>query len=310
MKEHDRGNTSPQKTIAVVMATYNGAVYLEAQLNSILSQTRMPDKLLICDDRSTDQTINIIERYRLQHPFISYVVNEKQLGVVCNFRKAVSLTADVDYIALSDQDDEWVPTKLETLYQAMQEVEDPLVPVIIYSDLMLTDSDGRIRNKSFWHELGQDGFRHCFETLVFGNFVTGCTVLMNQEMRTHFIRMPGSALMHDAWLGLVAFSVGRAARIEAPLVKYRSHDNNVVFSSGAYKRKNKVQRIADHVKLLFTRNDYLVKQLELISLFEQAYQAVLSGEQNRQVSRFLALKNRSYLRKLLLFRLVFRKHWL
>lgn len=310
MPEQDSTNTVSQKTIAVVMATYNGAAYLEDQLNSILSQTRMPDQLIICDDHSTDQTIAIIERYRQQYPFISYVINETRLGVVRNFRKAVLLADNADYIALSDQDDVWMPGKLETLYREIQKQDDASLPVIVYSDLILTDSEGHIRNKSFWHELGHDGYTHCFETLLFGNFVTGCTVMMNRKMREHFIVMPDTVIMHDAWLGLVAYGVGRAIRVYAPLVRYRSHDNNVVFSKDAYKRKNKIQRIVDHIRLLFTKNDYLVKQLGLIGLFKEKYQTGLTKEQNEQVARFLAIKNRSYLRKFLFFRYVFRKHWL
>ena len=98
--------------ISVVMATYNGEKYLDQQIRSILNQTCKPDEFIVCDDNSSDGTITILEKYR-QLSQLSYVVNTSRLGVINNFVKAVSLAAAGNYISLADQDDEWMPDKLE-----------------------------------------------------------------------------------------------------------------------------------------------------------------------------------------------------
>ncbi|MBV9989211.1 MAG: glycosyltransferase family 2 protein [Chitinophagaceae bacterium] len=294
------------KKISVAMTTYNGSGYLEDQLLSILSQTHPPFEIVICDDRSTDNTAGIIQQLQEKYPLIRYAVNERRLGVVENFRKAVSLTGDADFIALSDQDDIWLPDKLEKSAAKLSALDDRQRPALVYSDLTLADEHGKTRNPSFWNELGQDIYTHCFETLVFGNFVTGCTVLMNKSMRDHFMKMPADVVMHDAWLSLVAFSVGRADRIAEPLVLYRSHAANTIFSRNAYRKKSRMERIVDHLRNSVSKNNFLEREIRLVEIFLGQYERSLNHQQLHAVNTLLQLKHRSYLRKLMVFRRVLR----
>ena len=297
------------KTVSVVMATFNGALFLEKQMHSILQQSLMPVSIIICDDGSTDDTVNILKKFSNQYPIIKYFVNEERLGVIGNFKKAVSLASDADFIALSDQDDIWFPDKLEKLCENLSVIDDGQAPAMVYSDLVVIDGNEKILNPSFWNELGHDGYTHNFETLLFGNFVTGCTILMNQPMRNHFARMPADVLMHDAWLALIAFSFGKVDVIPEPLVKYRRHNTNAAFLT-TYQKKNTIQKWLVHIKLLFTKNDYLKDQLQLVQMFMDAYGNLLKQEQAEKVNTFLQLRNRSYLRKKLLFKTFFKNHWL
>ena len=121
--------------------------------------------------------------------------------------------------------------------------------------------------------------------------------------------MPNDVLMHDAWLALIAFSFGKVNIIPEPLVKYRRHSSNAAFLP-TYQKKNTTQKWMAHIKLLFTKNDYLKDQLQLVHMFADAYRNLLTEEQARKVDLFLQLRDRSYLQKKLLFRSFFKNHWL
>ena len=300
---------SQSQTVSVVMTTYNGSLYLREQLDSILCQTLTPLEIIICDDQSSDDTLAILEKYSREHASVKYFVNEKRLGVIENFKKAASLATGSDFIALADQDDIWMPDKLALLTKKMVSVDDTLRPAMVYSDLVVIDSVGNLLNSSFWNELGQDGYQHCFDTLLFGNFVTGCTIMMNQQMRIYFGSMPSNVLMHDAWLALIAFSFGSVGQIKAPLVKYRRHDSNLAFLK-TYRKKNLPQRLMNHFMLLWKKNNFLGDQLRLVTMFDQQYHHLLSKDQSRSVMLFLGLQNKSYFGKMIAFRSFFKNHWL
>ena len=106
--------------ISIAMATYNGEKYLAEQLDSILAQTVQDFELIVCDDCSSDSTAEILSRYAEKDSRIKIFVNEKNLGFVKNFEKAVSLCSG-EYIALSDQDDVWFAGHLEILLRNIKD---------------------------------------------------------------------------------------------------------------------------------------------------------------------------------------------
>lgn len=165
MNKTEQGNPE-HPSISVAIATYNGEKYLEEQLDSILSQTLKPAEIIVCDDRSTDGTVKILEQYS-RKGLLSYYVNEHRLGFIGNFKKAVSLCSPANYIALSDQDDIWLPSKLKQAAEYLQKIDDAEHPVMVYSDLILVDQDKNIINYSFRDELGQAGYHYCLETPTF-----------------------------------------------------------------------------------------------------------------------------------------------
>src|SRR5215207_2518174 len=98
--------------ISIALCTYNGEQYLQQQLDSFVAQSRPPDELVVCDDRSTDRTVPIVEDFAKRAPFrVELVINETNLGSTRNFEKAIGLCTG-DIIFLADQDDVWLPEKL------------------------------------------------------------------------------------------------------------------------------------------------------------------------------------------------------
>src|ERR1035437_7615564 len=104
--------------ISVAMATYNGEAFLKEQLESIYSQTVQPFEVIVIDDGSRDSTICILEKYQKQRG-LKYFVNTENKGVNYSFSRAISACVG-EYIALSDQDDVWNDTKLETLLAVIE----------------------------------------------------------------------------------------------------------------------------------------------------------------------------------------------
>ena len=121
--------------ISIALATYNGGRFLREQLDSIYAQTWRPIDVVACDDRSSDDTVAILEEYRQRHG-LRYEVNERNLGFVRNFEKVMALCRG-EFIALADQDDVWLPEKLERLMAGIGDAS------LVYSDAFLIDDEGR-----------------------------------------------------------------------------------------------------------------------------------------------------------------------
>lgn len=293
--------------ISVVMTTYNGGRFLQEQIESILVQTLPPAEIIVCDDCSTDNTVEILQQYQNKNA-LRYYVNESRLGVIDNFKKAVSLASRNHFIALSDQDDIWFPEKLEQQYNELIKVNDPEIPAIVYSDLMVIDDKKNMLSPSFWNELGHDSYHHTFTTLLFGNFVTGCTILMNDAMREHFLLMPSIVAMHDGWLALIAYSFGDAKIISKSLIQYRKHDANAAYASD-YKKKKKITRWRDNLKMIFTKNNYLVEELATAKLFFEMYQSQIPENKKIILNAFLNLQDKTFVHKKIAFRNYFRNAW-
>ena len=296
--------------VSVAMATYNGERYLEEQLDSILSQTLPPMEIVVCDDSSSDNTVSILEKYSKKFN-VRYVVNESQLGLTANFKKAVSLVAGSGYIALSDQDDIWLPRKLELSALKLKNIDDNIHPSLVYSDLIFVDKTGAVLNQSFRNELGQDGYVHCLKTLLFGNFVNGCTVLMNQKMKVLFDTIPDHVeLNHDAWITLIAFTFGKVDVVQESLMKYRKHDSNAAVLT-TLRKMNRYDKIRSELASIWKpQPSYLFEQLILVQKFYDTFESSFSVDDRRLIERFLSLKNRSYLEKKILLRWFFKGQWI
>jgi glycosyltransferase involved in cell wall biosynthesis len=294
--------------ISVAMATYNGGKYLAEQLDSILSQTLIPVEIIVCDDQSTDDTSEILENYSSKG-LLKYYINDQRLGFIGNFKKAVSLCNPGNYVALSDQDDIWLPSKLSLAAQYIKNIDDKDSPAMVYSDLILVDQNKNLINPSFRAELGQGGYIYCLETLFFGCFVNGCTMLMNPAMRSYFSTIPDQgALNHDTWMSMIAYTFGKADIVPEPQVYYRSHANNAT-EVGDFKRKGRLNRLFSEIINSFKKNDLFEDQISFASEFYNTFQDKLSAEQKALFVRFINLKGKSWLEKKIALRMFFRGKW-
>src|SRR6185503_4562112 len=213
--------------ISLALCTFNGARYLASQLESIVTQTRPPDELIVCDDQSSDHTREIIQAFASSASFpVRLYVNDKQLGVRKNFERAISLCSG-DVIALCDQDDIWHPEKLqlaEAVFLSSSDVG------LVFSDAELVDDKLRAEDCNLWQVIGFDARKKrriaegkTLEVLLGMNVVTGATMTFKVEFRDLILPIPPEGLYHDGWIALIIAAVAQLAFIDRPFIKYRQH---------------------------------------------------------------------------------------
>jgi len=220
-------------TFSVAMCTYNGSRYLSTQLESIGCQTRLPDELVVCDDASSDDTVLIIERFAASVPFrVRLEVNSRNLGSTRNFEKAINLCTG-GIIVLADQDDVWLPNKLETIEARFQSA--PTVG-LVFSDGVLVDEDLRPLGTRLWKSVGFDekmrrqfNAEDALDVLLPGWTVTGATMAFRSKFRALALPIPEDVpMIHDGWIALVIAAVAEVSFIEEPLIKYRQHERQQI----------------------------------------------------------------------------------
>ncbi|HEX6624373.1 MAG TPA: glycosyltransferase family 2 protein [Pyrinomonadaceae bacterium] len=214
---------------SVAMCTYNGARFLREQLDSIAAQTRPPDELVVCDDRSTDGTTDLVAAFAAAARFpVRLHVNTENLGSTKNFDRAVSLCTG-DLIALADQDDVWLPRKLELSEGAL--AASPRAG-LVFTDAEVVDERLAPLGFTLWQRINFSEEEKAlirrgrgFDVLLEHNVVTGATMAFRAELRDLVLPIPTEGrLIHDGWIALLAAAVSDLAFVELPLVQYRQHE--------------------------------------------------------------------------------------
>lgn len=294
--------------VSVVIATYNGERFIGKQLDSILAQTYPNIEVVIVDDCSTDDTVNILQQYAASHQNIFIYQNEKNLGYVKNFEKGMLLSKG-DYIAPSDQDDIWLPQKIEVLMNAIGN------DCIVYCNSELIDDEDNKVGKQLSDVKKLISFDDCLNYTV-GNSAPGHGMLFLRKLVVDSVPLP-EMIPHDYWLGFVATFYSRLTYIDQPLVLYRQHSANV-FGAAKIKsvdgtipiRKKKTAKkeilmARERMKLMYEKcpND-LVEQKNIFRLLVKSYRS-FSLPNNllrmfiffRYNKRILAFKRRSLIRR-------------
>lgn len=218
--------------IDILLATYNGERFLAEQLDSIEKQTHPNWRLIVRDDGSTDKTLDVIARFSAQHPNQVDILNNSDgnLGVVRNFSRLME-RATGDYIAFCDQDDVWLPRKLELSLEKIRELEKDFgadSPLLVFSDLIIVDEDLQPIHHSYWsYQEVRPEWCNAFNRLLSENIVTGCTVLLNRILYDQVCPIPQGAKYHDWWTALVAAAFGHLDYCSKQTVLYRQHLRSV-----------------------------------------------------------------------------------
>lgn len=206
--------------VSIVMATYNGAKFLHAQMDSILRQTYKDFEIVIVDDCSTDNTFEILQDYQTKYNNIKIKKSLENKGVTKTFECAINLCSG-KYIAFCDQDDVWLPNKIERL---MAEIGDNL---LIHCDAKLVDENLRVIADSFALKY-KDTTKNRFMDYLIGNNVTGCCVLVSTELLKLSMPIPSGFYIHDHYFALVASYYERIKYLPEQLILYRQHADNVM----------------------------------------------------------------------------------
>ncbi len=215
-------------TFSVALGTYNGARFLREQLDSLAAQSRPPDELVICDDASTDGTVEIVTDFAASAPFpVHITINGGNLGSTQNFGQAIAQCRG-DIIALCDQDDVWLPDKLRRLEETF--AASPKTG-LVFSDAEIVGADLQPLGSRLWRSVAfppraQRRVNHgdAFKVLLRANVVTGATMAFRADLRDVILPLPEfPVLIHDGWIALVAAAVSQSACLPEPLILYRQH---------------------------------------------------------------------------------------
>ncbi len=207
--------TNPMVSIA--MCTYNGEKYLRAQLESILSQTYTKLELVIVDDASKDGTVDILKEIADRDPRVKYQVNAETLGYNSNFEKAIRLCSS-ELIAISDQDDIWLPHKIMSLYPYIN--GDTLLVHSYNADFKNDDPSKTFFNPSRLRFKGNKT-----RELLFYNTVSGHATMIHKKLLSVIFPFP-PGVYYDWWMGLNASLQGSIQLHPEALVLHRQHSSN------------------------------------------------------------------------------------
>jgi glycosyltransferase involved in cell wall biosynthesis len=284
-------------SVDIVLATYNGDRYLEAQLESILAQDYPHWQLIIRDDGSSDRTIQIIQTYLQKEPSRLHWMDRdssQNFGVIQNFNRLL-IKAAADYTFLCDQDDVWQPNKLSESLAIMQQIEQRWgkeIPILVYSDLTVVTDQMRVVHPSFWQAHRLNPQRCALRDLLLRNMITGCTVVINQALRQCALPIPHNAFMHDWWLGLVATSCGQIGYLSQPTVLYRQHGNNQVGAQGL-----SWQFIASRLQQPYRIRAYYQKTIKQAQAFLERYGSQLAPDTKQMLCAYTMLNEKSFWHK-------------
>lgn len=252
------------KTVGVVIATYNGENFLDAQLRSITHQTQKPQQIVIVDDCSQDGTKKIIRNFIREYPEgFFFIENEENLGSKRTFEIGIS-NCFADYIALCDQDDVWKPEKIARQYEALEKNQKAQ---LCFHDLALMDREGLPKDKNYWEiappyePLPVVGSQARERLVNLSNPVPGCTMFFSAQLKKNILRMPPSKWVgHDWWISVVAFFYADPIFISDPLAYYRIHSRQTAGIGTKLKKEKKdredlsiLLRVKREVKRLFRR---------------------------------------------------------
>jgi glycosyltransferase involved in cell wall biosynthesis len=211
------------KLVSIILPTYNGELYLPQLLDTLMSQTYKNIEVIIVDDNSKDNTLEIIHKYLEKDKRIKLFINKVNLGVNKNFEKGIRL-AQGDCIFLCDQDDLWDGNKLEKMTHKIKQGYD-----LVYCDLRVIDSRNRVISQSFHKLIGNNNMPSPDKAkyLLFRNVTNGCSICFSKNIIDDIIPFP-DYIIYDWWIMIKASILYKVGKINEQLMSYRIHDNNTL----------------------------------------------------------------------------------
>lgn len=300
--------------VCVLMATYNGEKYVLEMLESIKNQTYSEFVCYIHDDGSTDSTCKIIDEFcKVNDNFIrlksgscggaksNYLYMLKEIGV------------QFKYCMFCDQDDVWLPNKIEKSVEAIKKLEsdNPAVSALVYCDMKVVDENLKEIASSFikYNALSVDEIT--IDRAVMKGYAAGCTMIINNTLaKASVVEDTNNIIMHDWWVMLIASVIGKIEYLDEPLALYRQHGTNTL-GAKHITRSSRIREICSRVisgrQMEITRSGLYqrIRQLACCSCIDAIgtdYQELIDGavsfEKKRKIDRFIyVLKFRLYQNK-------------
>jgi len=271
--------------IAILLSTYNGEKYLKALLESLFLQTYKDFVIIVRDDGSSDNTLNILKNY-LSTGKIYLLEDNNNYGIKKSFEILLktALKENIDYFMFCDQDDVWKMNKVEISFQKIKYKK---TPFLLHTDLEVVDKNLRVIDDSFWHYQSINPMKNKLNNMLMQNTVTGCSMIINRPLAEKIVTIPNESIMHDWWISLVASAFGKIEYVNYSSILYRQHSQNNV---GATKFD-----IHFIFKKLFSNS--LNNLFRQAAVFYNTYFYDFSLNQKILLEEFIDLPNKNFLEK-------------
>lgn len=287
--------------IDILLASYNGEKYIAEQIDSILNQTYKDWFLYIKDDCSTDNTVKIIKDYENSYKDkIKVITSDIKSGSAKDNFFSMLKYSENEYIMTCDQDDVWLPNKIEiTIYKILEaEKEDKDIPILVHTDLKVVDEKLNKITDSLIKMQNLDSSRDKLNNLLVQNIVTGCTVMVNRNLLNYIKIVPRKAIMHDWWMALLASALGKLYFIDTPTVLYRQHRNNDVGAKNVKSTDYILRKLCNLNSVKETINDTYLQATELLNAIGDKVDS-RNNELIKQYSLFLKINKYQRIKRLI-----------
>lgn len=287
----------------ILLATYNGARHLPELLASLDAQTNQAWRLIVRDDGSTDDSVALVKAWGAAKADRLTILEDGRgnLGASGNFG-ALLEASDGAYFLPCDQDDVWLPDKVERFTKRIAEVEAESGadrPAIVHSDLIVADENLRPIAQSFWkyQRIRVPESETPWKFISVQNMVTGCAMIGNAALRNLATPIPPGATMHDWWLASVAAFTGRIVSDPRPSVLYRQHGSNTI-GAKKWSNLNLIREILSSPGKVFRRPaDGLADSRARASAVAAGLDNELSDAHKAFLNEYIALRRVPYLKR-------------
>lgn len=279
--------------ICVLLSTYNGEKYLEQQIDSVLNQEGVDVQILVRDDGSTDNTLEILDKYQNRGLLRWYSGNN--LGFANSFMDLVKKAPEADYYAFCDQDDIWLPNKLKVAVEKLSELND--IPKLYCSALYIYRG-GKVQGVT----RKQLPDINVYRSLV-TNYAVGCTVVFNKILHKLVLQyFPVNIYYHDWWLFQSALLFGSVYFDLNPYILYRQHNGNKLGARSTFKDKLKKRMEEFYDKKRHGINDLNAQELircysEILSLDNLEIISNFAGYRDSYIKRFSLIFSSKYIKE-------------
>lgn len=290
-----------ERTVAICLATYNGARYIKEQIFSIIKQQYTNWMLFIRDDGSSDNTVEIVKAFIREYGD-RIVLIEDCLDCGSSKKNFAAILAWVKknyqfpYYMFCDQDDVWEKDKIQVSMEKMIEEERKHEVVLVHTDLQVVDAELNNLGESFFSYQALNPKEYRLNRLMVQNNVTGCTMLWNKALNDLIDLDEETVIMHDWWIALAAAAFGKIACVEKPTMKYRQHGKNVVGASKVNSMGFIIKRLRSSAQV----RESLQQTVAQAGAFLRCYDKRLTREQAEMVSTYASLYDHGKVERMLI----------
>lgn len=225
-----------RKVVDILLATYNGARFLPELLDSLEAQSCRDWRLLVRDDGSSDDSLCLVEDWAERTGHIVQILRDGSVGLgACASFGQLLEASEAPYFMFCDQDDIWLPSKIADLLAAIRDseaIQGESYPLLVHGDLRVVDAGLASRLPSFWAAQGVNRpevrKNPARAGVLLQNMVTGCAMIGNAALRRLAVPVPGTAIMHDWWVAMIAGYLGEIHAVHTQVVLYRQHGQNTI----------------------------------------------------------------------------------